>query len=355
MEAVSYPGPGSRPAKSSFFRTIGRISVNSDRSLRGHVQTPNRGSCPSVMLLLAALALFPFAAPSTAAEQFQADEWRAECEGAAPGTDCSIIVTFRPMRLDGSFALAAQPAERRDRDCRGPAAARGHAANRRLSENPVLGPAILPVPDRRFRRGSRSTRRRFHRTGRCRDEKRGSPFQSEHEGLPRRAREDLELAEFAAAANAVTASAGAGTGETGDIAATPVLSGFPLWATVVGAPGPDLVRLASIKAKIRPPRHCASRQSSRARFAVGPATGLQTSAGSAVRRDHSDRAGPRDPYPRRRAFPRIPPKSHRSSHPPQVSRSRGACHAQRTRARARYSSPSISRRDPERHRRLPVR
>jgi hypothetical protein len=58
------------------------------------------------MLLAAALALFSHAAPSKAAEQFQADQWRAECEGATPGTDCSIIVTFRPMRLDGSFALA---------------------------------------------------------------------------------------------------------------------------------------------------------------------------------------------------------------------------------------------------------
>jgi hypothetical protein len=46
------------------------------------------------------------AAPSTAAEQFQADQWRAECAGTAPGTDCSIIVTFRPMRNSGSFALA---------------------------------------------------------------------------------------------------------------------------------------------------------------------------------------------------------------------------------------------------------
>jgi hypothetical protein len=57
-------------------------------------------------MLVAALALTSHAAPSRAAETFQADEWRAECEGAAPGTDCSIIVTFRPMRLDGSFALA---------------------------------------------------------------------------------------------------------------------------------------------------------------------------------------------------------------------------------------------------------
>lgn len=60
----------------------------------------------SVLLLSAALLLFSYAAASTGAEQFQADQWRAECEGAAPGTDCSIIVTFRPMRLDGSYALA---------------------------------------------------------------------------------------------------------------------------------------------------------------------------------------------------------------------------------------------------------
>jgi hypothetical protein len=58
------------------------------------------------ILLLAALALLSNGGPSWAAEKFQADEWRAECEGAAAGTDCSIIVTFRPMRLDGSFALA---------------------------------------------------------------------------------------------------------------------------------------------------------------------------------------------------------------------------------------------------------
>jgi hypothetical protein len=57
-------------------------------------------------LLTAALAFTSHAAPSTGAEQFQADEWRAECEGAAPGTDCSIIVKFQPTRLDGSFALA---------------------------------------------------------------------------------------------------------------------------------------------------------------------------------------------------------------------------------------------------------
>jgi hypothetical protein len=67
-------------------------------------------SCPghyrTVILLAATLALTLHAAPSKAAEQFQADQWRAECEGAVPGTDCSIIVTFRPTRLDGSFALA---------------------------------------------------------------------------------------------------------------------------------------------------------------------------------------------------------------------------------------------------------
>ena len=58
------------------------------------------------MLLFAALALFSCVTRSPAAEQFQADQWRAECESPTPGTDCSIIVTFRPMRLDGSFALA---------------------------------------------------------------------------------------------------------------------------------------------------------------------------------------------------------------------------------------------------------
>jgi hypothetical protein len=65
-----------------------------------------RGIYRSVILLTAVLALTSHAAPSTGAEKFQADQWRAECEGAAPGTDCSIIVTFRPNRLDGSFALA---------------------------------------------------------------------------------------------------------------------------------------------------------------------------------------------------------------------------------------------------------
>lgn len=60
----------------------------------------------SIVVLAAALALMAHTAPSTAAEQFRADEWRAECEGSAPGTDCSIIVKFRPYRNDGSFALA---------------------------------------------------------------------------------------------------------------------------------------------------------------------------------------------------------------------------------------------------------
>ena len=64
-----------------------------------------RSRCRSA-ILLAAIAVMARAAPSTAAEQFQADEWRAECEGAAPGADCSIIVKFRSYRNDGSFALA---------------------------------------------------------------------------------------------------------------------------------------------------------------------------------------------------------------------------------------------------------
>ena len=68
------------------------------QSFPGHYRT--------LILLAAALALTSHAAPSKAAEQFQADQWRAECEGAVPGTDCSIIVTFQPTRLDGSFALA---------------------------------------------------------------------------------------------------------------------------------------------------------------------------------------------------------------------------------------------------------
>ena len=64
------------------------------------------GGNRSVMLLVTALGLMSPASPTTGADQFQADEWRAECEGAAPGTDCSIIATFRPMRHGGSFALA---------------------------------------------------------------------------------------------------------------------------------------------------------------------------------------------------------------------------------------------------------
>jgi hypothetical protein len=59
-----------------------------------------------VLLLAAALAALAPAAANTRAEQFQADEWRAECDGAASGGDCSIIVRFRPYRNDGSFALA---------------------------------------------------------------------------------------------------------------------------------------------------------------------------------------------------------------------------------------------------------
>ncbi|MGE0259505.1 MAG: hypothetical protein AB7H71_06515 [Alphaproteobacteria bacterium] len=57
-------------------------------------------------LIAAGWTLISYADPSNGAERFQADQWRAECEGAAPGTDCSVIVTFRPMRLDGSYALA---------------------------------------------------------------------------------------------------------------------------------------------------------------------------------------------------------------------------------------------------------
>jgi hypothetical protein len=64
-----------------------------------------RSRCRFVVLLAAPGWLWQ-PAPSTAAEQFQADTWRAECEGAAPGTGCSIIGTFRSMRNDGSFALA---------------------------------------------------------------------------------------------------------------------------------------------------------------------------------------------------------------------------------------------------------
>jgi hypothetical protein len=60
----------------------------------------------SVILLAAVIALASHAAPSTGAEQFQADEWHAECDTAASGGDCSIIGKFRSYRNDGSFALA---------------------------------------------------------------------------------------------------------------------------------------------------------------------------------------------------------------------------------------------------------
>jgi hypothetical protein len=60
-----------------------------------------------VVPLAIAIGLVPHAVLSAdGAKQFQADQWRAECEGAEPGADCSIIVTFSPMRLDGSYALA---------------------------------------------------------------------------------------------------------------------------------------------------------------------------------------------------------------------------------------------------------
>jgi hypothetical protein len=74
------------------------LGAATGRSRRSHFR--------SVIPLAAALAFASHAASSVAAQQFQAGDWRAECEGAASGTDCSIIVTFRPMRLDGSFALA---------------------------------------------------------------------------------------------------------------------------------------------------------------------------------------------------------------------------------------------------------
>ena len=65
-----------------------------------------RSACRSVIVLATALGLASQTVRSRAAEQFQADEWRAECDGAMPGMDCSIIATFRPNRLGGSFALA---------------------------------------------------------------------------------------------------------------------------------------------------------------------------------------------------------------------------------------------------------
>jgi hypothetical protein len=60
----------------------------------------------AVLLTAVALALLTPASPTTAAEQFRADNWRVECEGAVPGAGCSIIGTFRSYRNDGSFALA---------------------------------------------------------------------------------------------------------------------------------------------------------------------------------------------------------------------------------------------------------
>ena len=62
--------------------------------------------CRPVLLLALTLGVAAHPVPSKAAEQFQAGEWRAECEGAAPGADCSIIVKFQPYRNNGSFALA---------------------------------------------------------------------------------------------------------------------------------------------------------------------------------------------------------------------------------------------------------
>jgi hypothetical protein len=60
----------------------------------------------SVILLAAVIALTSHAvARAGAAEQYQADEWHAECETASGG-DCSIIGKFRSYRNDGSFALA---------------------------------------------------------------------------------------------------------------------------------------------------------------------------------------------------------------------------------------------------------
>jgi hypothetical protein len=71
------------------------------------VNGQSEGGCRRrVILLLAALALLAQAAPSAAAEKFQADEWHAECEGVAARGNCSIIGKFRSHRNDGSFALA---------------------------------------------------------------------------------------------------------------------------------------------------------------------------------------------------------------------------------------------------------
>jgi hypothetical protein len=63
--------------------------------------------CRLVIRLTAALVLMPYAVPcGRAAEQYQADEWHAECQGTASGGDCSIIGKFRSYRNDGTFALA---------------------------------------------------------------------------------------------------------------------------------------------------------------------------------------------------------------------------------------------------------
>jgi len=61
----------------------------------------------SAILLAAVIALASHTVPcARAAEQFQADEWHAECQATAPGGDCSIIGKFRSYRDGGSFALA---------------------------------------------------------------------------------------------------------------------------------------------------------------------------------------------------------------------------------------------------------
>ena len=81
----------------------------SDPDQRVIVLGDRRTRCRGWRALLAALAAFGSvvqSAPGTGAERFQADDWRAECEGRKPGTECSIIVPFRPNRHDGSFALA---------------------------------------------------------------------------------------------------------------------------------------------------------------------------------------------------------------------------------------------------------
>ena len=122
--------------------------MRSVQSSPGHYRT--------VILLIAALALTLHAAPGKAAEQFQADQWRAECEGAVPGTDCSIIVTFRPTRLDGSFALALNMQS-------GVLAIVGEptplAATLQIDDNPKIrcsGPryCLFPVPDSAAAAGS---------------------------------------------------------------------------------------------------------------------------------------------------------------------------------------------------------